>query len=142
MKYCKCRKIYIDGGDCYLRYGWPDGQAEDYIEFVDNPAEIYPCEKEEKIIDIQTNNLPKQQGQCNGYVRTILSLQEENKRLLAQIDELKVDKRRAVRAFHSIMLTADIRNGGTACDNPVGPCACGAYHNWQDMADRIVKKLA
>lgn len=32
FKYCKCGAIFVDGGLEYSRYGWPEGNPDDYIE--------------------------------------------------------------------------------------------------------------
>jgi hypothetical protein len=34
---CKCRAIFIDGGDSYTRMGWPTGPMENFIEEVTEP---------------------------------------------------------------------------------------------------------
>ena len=32
FKYCKCGKVFVDGGLEYCRYGYPGGNMEDWIE--------------------------------------------------------------------------------------------------------------
>lgn len=32
FKYCKCGKVFVDGGRKYLRHGYPDGKPEDHYE--------------------------------------------------------------------------------------------------------------
>ena len=34
FKYCKCGKVFIDGGDEYLRYGCPASPWEDHLEII------------------------------------------------------------------------------------------------------------
>lgn len=37
---CKCGSVFMDGGGDYTRYGWPGGDPEDYVEFLDeNPLD-------------------------------------------------------------------------------------------------------
>lgn len=33
---CACRKVYVDGGNDYLRCGWPGGNPNDYIEVLED----------------------------------------------------------------------------------------------------------
>jgi len=49
----------------------------------------------------------------------------------------------AIAALNRIMLAVGVRNGGVTdlCDTADGHCACGAKHNPQDMADRIIKRI-
>lgn len=35
FKECKCGKIFVDGGNEYCRVGWPGGNVEDWIEFLE-----------------------------------------------------------------------------------------------------------
>ena len=37
FKRCKCGKVFIDGGDAYLRFGWPSGDWKDSIEILQEP---------------------------------------------------------------------------------------------------------
>jgi hypothetical protein len=34
FKYCKCGKVFVDGGREYCRYGFPGGSPEDHMEFL------------------------------------------------------------------------------------------------------------
>ena len=34
FKYCKCGKVFVDGGKEYCRYGFPNGNPEDWMEFL------------------------------------------------------------------------------------------------------------
>jgi len=34
FKYCKCGKVFIDGGDEYLRYGFPASPWQDHLEII------------------------------------------------------------------------------------------------------------
>lgn len=36
FKWCKCESICIDGGNDYLKLGYPDGNVEDHIEMDEN----------------------------------------------------------------------------------------------------------
>ena len=38
--YCKCETIFVDGGDDYMRLGFPGGEIEDWIEVLDEPEKI------------------------------------------------------------------------------------------------------
>jgi hypothetical protein len=37
---CKCGKIMLDGGNEYVRYRWPGGNREEYIELLTDYEEI------------------------------------------------------------------------------------------------------
>lgn len=39
FKYCKCGKVFVDGGLEYCRYGYPGGDVDDWIEMM---AEYQP----------------------------------------------------------------------------------------------------
>jgi hypothetical protein len=39
FKKCKCGKVMIDGGDEYLRFGWPEGDPKDYVEVIEDVPE-------------------------------------------------------------------------------------------------------
>ena len=37
FKYCKCGKVFVDGGSDYLRFGYPSGKSEDWVEIINDP---------------------------------------------------------------------------------------------------------
>ena len=37
FKYCKCGKVFVDGGNEYLRFGFPQSPWEDHIEILSSP---------------------------------------------------------------------------------------------------------
>ena len=39
LKYCKCGTISVDGGNCYLLFGWPYGPPDDWVEVLQDPRE-------------------------------------------------------------------------------------------------------
>lgn len=38
---CNCKSVYTDGGLDYQRVGWPDGDMNDWIEFIKEEVELY-----------------------------------------------------------------------------------------------------
>lgn len=39
FKHCKCGKVFIDGGNRYLRYGWPSGGPKKFVEVLVDPRQ-------------------------------------------------------------------------------------------------------
>lgn len=37
FRYCKCNSVFIDGGNDYLRFGYPGGDAEEWVEILEAP---------------------------------------------------------------------------------------------------------
>ena len=71
----------------------------------------------------------------------IVSKDAELEDARAGIRRIAGERIQLFRAMSSIMEALAIRNGGTLCDNPIGPCACGAWHNPADMAERIMTAI-
>lgn len=36
---CRCHSVFIDGGNEYLRMGWPGGNKAEWIEIIEYPPE-------------------------------------------------------------------------------------------------------
>lgn len=44
FKRCSCGAVFVDGGQDYMRFGWPNGDYRDYVEILSSPDD--PAETE------------------------------------------------------------------------------------------------
>ena len=45
FKHCKCGSVFVDGGNSYLRFGWPSGPVEDWVEVLGDPDAVETATK-------------------------------------------------------------------------------------------------
>ena len=77
-------------------------------------------------------SIKKEQARVGGWFR---------ERRRSKMDKTEITCAEAAKAMIMIMREVGVSNGGVPCDTPCGPCSCGAWHSWSDMAGRIIDTI-